>query len=64
MILKTILCWINGGHRFDLADMGRGRDSEGLVSADCIRCGRHFKAEYGLALPGTFVKNSRTEMKP
>jgi hypothetical protein len=44
-------------HRHDLADMS-DRDANGLVHCRCYKCDKLFSAEYGLALPGIFDRNS------
>lgn len=51
--LKQWLC----SHRYDLKDL-QPRDSAGLVHCRCYKCGGIFTAEYGLALPGVFDRNS------
>lgn len=51
--IKQWLC----SHRFDLADM-QPRDARGIVRCRCYKCGGMFAAEYGLALPGVFDRNT------
>lgn len=44
-------------HRYDLADI-QPRGHGGIMSCRCYKCGAIHFAEYGLALPGTFDRNS------
>lgn len=51
--IKQWLC----DHRYDLADLSK-RDARGMVECTCYKCGKVDCAEYGLALPGIFDRNS------
>jgi hypothetical protein len=55
-VLTKIKQWLCS-HRFDLAHM-QTRDEHGIVRCRCYKCGGMFAAEYGLALPGVFDRNS------
>ena len=51
--IKQWLCL----HRYDLADLS-ARDARGKVQCACRLCGKVNEADYGLALPGLFDRNS------
>lgn len=51
--IRRALC----SHRYDLADLS-ARDKDGMVSCRCYKCGAVHRADYGLALPGVFDRNS------
>lgn len=44
-------------HRYDLADL-TPRNSHGMVSCRCHKCGEVHTATYGLGLPGLFDRNT------
>jgi hypothetical protein len=54
------LCSRKCEHRYDLADLSK-RDERGIVHCQCYKCGAVHFAEYGLALPGIFDRNSTAD---
>ncbi len=43
-------------HKFDYMKDMSNRDSTGMVSCICYKCGEMFRAECGLNLPGELVQ--------
>jgi len=47
-------------HEFDYMNEMTGRNSEGMVSCRCDKCGELFRAECGLDLPGKLIQKRKT----
>ncbi len=47
-------------HEFDYMNNMTSRDSEGMVSCRCDKCGEVLKAECGLDLPGKLIQKRKT----
>lgn len=58
-MLRFLFWWRKPGkcaHEFDYMTDMTGRDEAGQVSCRCHKCGKVFKAECGLDLPGCLVQ--------